>query len=336
MEAVKRWLKAHRREAAAALVVLALAGWGFKKWRASKEAPPVFETVSKGAIEQRFRDSGEVAARSFVDVASKVSGRVTELKVEEGSPVRKGQPLAVIQPGRTGAEQYVPSTLEAPMAGTLMRYVSDTDSKGTGRFPRVSDYVTGLFDSQNPTYLFTVADLSRMIVRMQISEMDILKLTPGMKVDVTVDALPGKTFAGRVDRIAPQAEKGTGGLKVFKVEVALDENDARLRPGMTARVDALLQRRESALKAPLAGLFEEGGKDILWLRGPGDKPVRVEVELGLRGEMEAELVKADGVDEGAKLYTERPKDAPKAPGAAAPGAAAGRAGRRAARAMRGM
>lgn len=334
MEAVKRWMAAHRREAAAALAVLSLAGWGIKKWRASKEAPPVFETVSKGAIEQRFRDSGEVAARSFVDVASKVSGRVTELKVEEGAAVRKGQPLAVIQPGRTGAEQYVPSTLESPMAGTLMRYVSD-EGKGTGRFPRVADYVTGLFDSQNPTYLFTVADVSKMIVRMQISEMDILKLTPGMKVDVTVDALPGKTFAGRVDRIAPQAEKGTGGLKVFKVEVALDENDPRLRPGMTARVDALLQRRESVLKAPLAGLFEEGGKDVLWLRGPDDKPVRVEVELGLRGEMEAELVKAEGVAEGAKLYTERPKDAPKAP-AGPPGAAAARGGRRAVRAMRGM
>lgn len=330
MEAVKRWLKAHRREAAGAAVVLALLGWGVKKWLGSKKAPPLFETVAKGAIEQRFRDSGEVAARTFVDVASKVSGRVTELKVEEGTAVRKGQPLAVIQPGRTGAEQYVPSTLESPMAGTLMRYVSD-EGKGSGRFPRVADYVTGLFDSQNPTYLFTVADVSRMIVRMQISEMDILKLTPGMKVDVTIDALPGKTFPGKVDRIAPQAEKGTGGLKVFKVEVALDENDARLRPGMTARVDALLQKREGVLKVPLAGLFEEAGKDVVFVQLEGDKSRRVEVELGLRGDMEAELLKGESIEEGTRLFTERPKDA----AAAGPDAGKGtRGGRRAARMAR--
>lgn len=293
------------KKAGVAVVLVALAGgWGWRKWRKSKETPPALEKVTRGDLEVRFRESGDVGALTFADVASKVSGRVTALKVEEGQLVKAGTPLAVIQPGRTGAEQYVPSNVTSPIAGVVMRFVPEGQSQGAPRWPRVGDYVTGLFDAQNPTYLMTVADLSKLVVRMQISEMDILKLSPGMPVSVTVDALPGRKLEGRVHAIAPQAEKNNAGLKVFKVEVLLTTSDGKLRPGMTARVDALLDQRKNALKIPVGAIFEEGGKSVVFVQG--EEPRRVEVELGLRGEMEAEALKADGVSEGAELLTERP------------------------------
>jgi len=103
-----------------------------------------------------------------------------------------------------------------------MRYVPAADRNYNVKFPRIGDYLTGLFDSQSPTYLMTVADLSRLVVNMQINEMDVLKLSPGLPVTVTVDALEGASFAARVSLISPQAEKNNAGLKVFKVEVELD------------------------------------------------------------------------------------------------------------------
>ena len=295
-----------KKRALIAVAVLAVAAGGFRKWRKGKEAGPATEAVTRGDLQVRFRESGDVGALVYADVASKVSGRITALKVEEGQAVKAGAALAVIQPGRTGAEQYVPSTVASPLGGVVMRYVPDsqTGSQYAPRWPRVGDYVTGIFDAQSPTYLLTVADLSKLVVRMQISEMDILKLSPGMPVKVTVDALPGKTFEGRVHAIAPQAEKNSAGLKVFKVEVLLTAADPKLRPGMTARVDALLEERKGVLKIPVAAVFEEGPKSVVFVEGA--EPKRVEVELGLRGEMEAEAVKADGLAEGAKLLTERP------------------------------
>ncbi|MBI3554380.1 MAG: efflux RND transporter periplasmic adaptor subunit [Elusimicrobia bacterium] len=297
--------------AGACVLFVALSVSGYKYYKKKHTEPPPVESPSKGDLEVHFKDSGDVAAKTFVDVASKVSGRVIELRVAEGASVAKGQALAVIQPGRTESEHYVPSTLTAPLSGTVMRYVPETGDNQIGKFVRIGDYVTGLIDSQTPTYLMTVADLSRMIIKMHISEMDVLKLSPGLPVSVTVDALTDKTFSGKVSLIAPQAEKNQNGLKVFTIEVEIGQGDARLRPGMTARVDATLQKKEKVMKIPLSTVFEDAGKTFVYLDDGGDKPRKLEVHLGLRGELEAELLAPYTIGEKDKLRTEKPEEKPK-------------------------
>ncbi len=288
----------------AVAVLLAGSFFGYRFYRKNHHEPPPLESPARGDLEVRFKDSGDVAPKVFVDVASKVSGRIIELKVEEGELVRKGQPLAVIQPGRTESERYVPSTVLAPISGAVMRYVGQS---GSGSFPRVGDYVTGLFDSQSPTTLVTVADLSRIVVKMQISEMDILKISPGMPVTVTVDAIEEKSFPARVSLISPQAEKSASGLKVFKVEVELAESEARLKPGMTARVDALLARKKGVLKVPLSAVFEEGGRPVVYREDPSGVPQRLGVELGLRSDLEAEVLGPESLSEKDRLRAEKPQ-----------------------------
>lgn len=300
----------HRKNAAIALVVV-LAGAGiWKKYKgAGGEAGPGSVTVERGDIEVHFMDSGELTPKTFVDVASKVSGRVIELFVDEGARVKKGDKLAVIQPGRTEAEAYVPTTLTSPIDGVVMRYQDRSSSNAQeGRLSKLGEYVTGLMESQTPTYLLTVADLSRLVVKMKISEMDILKLREGMEVKVTVDALPGQEFPSKVTLVSPQAEKDSNNLKSFKVEVTLSRIDPRLKPGMTARVDGLLDSRKKVLKMSLSGVFEEGGKEFAYVTG-ADKPVKSPLKLGLRSEMEVEVL--EGVKEGDKLLTEKPEDKPK-------------------------
>lgn len=296
--------------ALAALVVVLAAGGalGFKRYEKSKSADASasdLATVEKGDVENHFRDSGELRPKVYVDVASKVAGRVTEVAVEEGERVQKGQKLAVIQPGRTEAEQYVPLTVTSPIAGTVMRYQKEDNNGEEGKISKVGDYVSGLLDSGNPTYLMTVADLSKLIVKMKISEMDVLKLHEGMPVDVTVDAIEGKTFKGRVALISPQAERDRNNLKNFKVEVALLRGDPRLKPGMTARVDGLLEAKRGVLKVPLSAVFEKAGKNYGYLSTPAG-PKKVDLKLGLRSELDAEVL--SGVSAGDKLYTEEPQD----------------------------
>lgn len=314
MGTLKHFWHKHTKAVIGVLSLLVVAGAvaGYRYYKKKNAEPPALESPSRGDLEVHFKDSGDVAAKAFVDVASKPSGRVIELKIKEGEQVKKGEALAVIQPGKTEAERYVPSTLIAPLSGTVMRYVPDTGDNQTGKFVRIGDYVTGIFDSQTPTYVMTIADLSRMIVKMHISEMDVLKLSPGMPVSVTVDALPDKPFTGKVGLIAPQAEKNQNGLKVFTIEVELAENDSRLRPGMTARVDATLQKKEKVLKVPLSTIFEEEGKNFVYVDMGSDKPRKLEVHVGLRGDMDAELMSPSPVSEKDKLLTDKPEDKAKA------------------------
>ena len=299
------------------LVVLVLAGgtwYGVKRHKAKKAAAPTAATivpVTRGDLDVRFQEIGDIAAKNKADVASKVSGRVIELFVEEGARVSEGQKLAVIQPGRTESERYLPSTLTAPIGGVVMRYVKDDTKVSDGRFVEVGDYVTGIFESQNPTYLLTVADMRKLIVKLKISEMDVLKLEEGMPVTVTVDAVPQTEFPASVSMIAPQAEKDSSGGKVFRVEITFEKLDKRLRTGMTARVDALLKKQASVLKVPVAALFDELGRIFVYKDVPGEKPQQVAVTTGLRTEAEAELL--TGLKEGDKVHTEKPTEFTPAP-----------------------
>jgi len=289
---------------------LVLGGWAYKKHQAqdaSDAAAPV--SVERGDLEKHFVDSGEIAPKNYVDVASQVSGRVVTMAVDEGSRVKKGDELCVIQPGRSEAERYVPTSVRAPIDGIVMRYQRQ-GSNDPSTLARIGDYVTGLVESNSPTYLMTVADLSKLVVRMKISEMDVLKLHAGMAVKVTVDAIPNETLPAKVSVVSPQAEKDNNGIKSFRVDVALEKNDARLKPGMTARVDGLLDSRRSVLKIPLSAVFEENGKEIAYSGAPEDKekPRKIPLKLGLRNETDAEVL--EGPKPGQKLLTEKPVDKP--------------------------
>ena len=302
------------RRALIAALILAAGGGGFWAYRRHKKAPASPETaadtakVSRGELSAHFTDSGELAPKNYVDVASKVSGRVTELLVEEGRRVAKGDKLAIIQPGKTEAERYMPFTVTVPIDGIVMRYQKEGNYQDESRIVRLGDYVTGLIDSTQPTYLMTIADLSTLLVKMKISEMDVLKLKEGMSVTVTVDALPGVTFPSRVTLVSPKADKDNNNLKTFKVEVTLGKRDPRLKPGMTARVDGLLDTRKNVLKAPLAAIFEEEGAEFAYVKAKDKKgkPSHAKLKLGLRNETDVEVL--DGVKEGEELLTEKPAE----------------------------
>ena len=304
----KRWIAA-----GAAAALLAAGGGAYWKWGrkggAAAAAAQDSARVSRGDVELHFADSGEIAPKNSVDVAAKVSGRVTELSVDEGQRVVSGQKLAVIQPGRTEAERYVPFTLAAPIAGVVMRYQKQGSSE-EGRIARLGDYVTGLLESNTPAYLMTIGDLSKLIVKLKISEMDVLKLHEGMKVSVKVDAMGQTDFPARVTLLSPQAERDKNDLKTFRVEVTLDKAEPKLKPGMTARVDGLLDARHGVLKLPLSAVFEEGGAEFAFRKEPKGPPSKAKLKLGLRNETDVELL--GGLREGDTVLTEKPPE-PEAP-----------------------
>ncbi|MHB1223888.1 MAG: efflux RND transporter periplasmic adaptor subunit [Gemmatimonadaceae bacterium] len=102
--------------------------------------------------------------------------------------------------------------------------------------------------------LFSVADVSTLVVRVPISELDVTALREGMPVRVTLDALPGRELQGSVRRVFPAADSVT---RLVPVEVAISGSANRdVRPGFLARARFALSPRTNVLLVPGAALLQ--------------------------------------------------------------------------------
>ena len=122
---------------------------------------------------------------------------------------------------------------------------------------------SGVSSFNEGTVLFTVADLKSLLIRVNLNEVDIAKVKVGEPVRITLDAYPQKVFSGKVRFVAPAA-KLVDKIKVFEVEVALDELSDAYRTGMSANVEILGERRPHAISIPLEALQRREGKPVAY------------------------------------------------------------------------
>jgi HlyD family secretion protein len=162
--------------------------------------------------------------------------------------------------------------------------------------------------------IVTIADLSRMQVRVNINEVDIGKVRVGLPVEIRVDGIPDAVFRGRVHSIAPssttalnaQAQQGGGSDRAavvrFEVKIAVTDRDGRLRPGMTATVDIIQDRRDGVLLLPQEAVREDR---VTVITGTKEKPVKTErrIKVGLRDDASLEV--ASGLRQGEKVEIPR-------------------------------
>jgi HlyD family secretion protein len=131
--------------------------------------------------------------------------------------------------------------------------------------------VVGIQNAEGST-LMTLADMSVITAEVKVDETDIVNVAMGQQADVTVDALPGKTFRGHVTEVGDQALLRTTGIatsqsttgteeaKDFKVVVTLDnitgQNNDELRPGLSATAKITTARRPNAVTIPIQALVQ--------------------------------------------------------------------------------
>src|SRR5215468_8383986 len=115
------------------------------------------------------------------------------------------------------------------------------------------------------TVLFTVADVSKMIVKAGVNEVDIGKVHVGMPVKVTLDAYPKVAFAGRVDRIAP-AVRLDDKVRVFDVEIRLDAQGRELRSGVTANIELIGEKKPHVLTVSVEAVFQRDEGEIVFVK----------------------------------------------------------------------
>lgn len=158
--------------------------------------------------------------------------------------------------------------------------------------------------------LFTMPDLRVMQVRLKIHEADVNKLAEHQKAKVTMDTYPGHVLDGEVTRIATIAT-GTDRwgsdteVKKFDVEITLSGDDQlKLKPGVSAKAEIYIGRRDDVVQVPLQAVFQEEGGHWCWVTD-GGAPKRVAVTPGASNDHYIEIV--SGLEPGQEVLLYNPK-----------------------------
>jgi HlyD family secretion protein/macrolide-specific efflux system membrane fusion protein len=171
--------------------------------------------------------------------------------------------------------------------------------------------VPGVQATMDGKPLLTIADLSVLLVKLNLNQIDVAKVSVGRKATVTLDALPGHRYEAVITKVAPASIKlPNKEQEVFPVEAQLDTPDELVKPGMTADVRVHLDSKPNVLVVPLEALIKENGRSYV-TKVVEDKPgqqrqEKVEVTPGMRNDREVEIT---GVPEGTRVMLKPPSAA---------------------------
>jgi len=207
------------------------------------------DTVRQLQAQQALFDNGLIsseALRNFQvqrDLAAETLGAAKaryDIVEQHGIPISGNNPLRAAR-------------VVAPMDGVVI-------AKGVELGQTVT---SGVSSFNEGTMLFTIADLKSLLIRVNLNEVDIAKIRVGQPVRVTLDAYPQRIFDGKVRFVAPAA-KLQERIKVFPIEVALNQLDPSFHTGMSANVEILGEQRSKALSVPLEALQRREGQVVIY------------------------------------------------------------------------
>ncbi|GAB2617857.1 efflux RND transporter periplasmic adaptor subunit [Novilysobacter erysipheiresistens] len=256
-----------------------------------------------------YTGTAPLEAPAESQVVAKTSGVALSVLVEEGDVVSAGQTLvrldssrAELQAAQTAAQMNKLQNQFAraeKLASEQLIAASDHDqirydlanARAANRlanlelsYANVKAPISGVVASVTPkpgnfvqinTPIVRIVDTSELEAVLNVPERELATLQQGLPVNLKVDALPGKTFEGTVDRISPVVDAGSG---TFRVIAAFD-SDGLLKPGMFGRISIDYDKRANALVVPRSALLEGTGDAAVFALRDG-KVARVPVQLG--------------------------------------------------------
>lgn len=300
---------------------------------APRQPPPVaveaIEVVYR-PLARRLSAVGSLVAEESVMVRPEISGRIVEIGFTEGQHVKRGQLLfrlddevlrAELQQAQANlalAQTKYKRAEELQRRGFLSQQARDEarndlqvqqanvalararlekasilapfDGEIGLRYVSVGDYVSSGQD------LVTLQATNRLKADFRIPEVYLGQIHVGQKLEVGVDAMPGRVWTGTVTAISPLVDVAGRSLVMRAV---IDNNDDLLRPGLFARVNVLLNESD-ALMVPETALAPRGNQQYV-LRVENDRVREVAVQIGQRSHGMVEIVA--GLQPGDKVIT---------------------------------
>ena len=287
------------------------------------EVIPTVEVVTATArdVADENSYSSTVEAYATNNIMPQTGARIRKINVEVGDYVVKGQVLAEMD--RLQLDQ-----LELQIQNDEIEYArlkglyeeggvsqSDFEAAELGYKVRKTNYnnllentilrspINGFVTARNfdvgdmfamSAPLFTVQQVIPVKLLVGISESEYTKVKKGDTVSITVDALPGRNFTGKVNRLYPTINAAT---HTFSAEVLVSNADRALRPGMYARVSVNFGTSHRIVLPDRCIVKQEGtGQRFVYVLKPDDTVSYVPVTLGKHTAFEYEVI--DGIQEG--------------------------------------
>ncbi len=255
--------------------------------------------VERGDLELRIQSTGTVQSQNRLEIKPPTSGRVEEILINEGSPVKRDQIIAWMSSServslldaarakgrgevRKWKELYRATPVISPLDGMLI-----LSNVKPGQTVASTDVV------------FVVSD--RLIIQATIDETDISHVSLGQACRITLDAYSKTVIPAKVARIAYDA-KTVNNVTTYQVDIVPDEVPDFMKSGMTANVSILAQKKEKALLLPSEAIHQEHDNTFVLEVEPNGQPgpqgstTSKEVEIGLTDGKRTEIV--SGLNEG--------------------------------------
>ncbi len=230
----------------------------------SGEAAPasVFAVNTTSAVKGQIRDyiplSGDIIAGSTVEVYSDAAGKIAEVYVSVGQPVRKGQRIAAVDPSRPGMT-YQWGYATAPIGGTVVALPAQVGMTISQAVP-----------------LARIAGGSMLEIKLYVAERFISKMALNLPCEITLDAWPGEVFQGSIREIAPSLDPAS---RTMEVRVNVNNSDSKLKAGMFAKVKVVTEQKENIVKLPASAVLSRFGEQYVFVvvdnpENPSQKIVR--------------------------------------------------------------
>lgn len=283
--------------------------------------PVKAEMVRKGAIVDSISAVGTMLAQESVMIRPEIDSRIVSIHFQEGQLVHKGDLLVTLDAAESEAqlasaiaaanlnrsrlkrseELQAKNFISAQALDEARENLNQTAAreselrakllKSTIRAP--FDGVTGLRQVSPGAYVKAGQDMARLEgigslkLDFRIPELYLRKIRVGLHVAITMDAFPQESFSGVINAIEPGIDEAT---RTVLIRARVANPTGRLKPGLFARVELTLARREQALIISEQAIMPRGSECFVYVIEEG-KVRLVPVELGLRRPGEVEIVK---------------------------------------------
>jgi membrane fusion protein, multidrug efflux system len=282
--------------------------------------------------------SSRIEAENVVTISSRMSGLITEMNVREGDRITAGDVMirfdleelqaelqraraeldlaeAVYSRNQTLLEREAISRAEYEESRANLN-ITESDVKlletrirfGTVRAPADLVVLNRYIEQGDAVSvhepLLRTADLNRLVVRLGITERDVVYLDEGQQTDIHIDAFPQRQFRGTIQRIYPSADDQS---RLFTVEISLraEQQDRIIRPGYLARVTLDAERRQNVLAVPSESLLASEQDDrFVYIISDENRLERRDVVTGIERRNWTEIT--DGLEEGDRIAGANP------------------------------
>lgn len=118
------------------------------------------------------------------------------------------------------------------------------------------------------TTLIELPDMNKMMAEVKINEVDITKITPGLRVEIKPDAYSDTTFTGKVIAIANLAQNkdSKSKIKIFPIQILIDNKNMSLLPGLTVSCKIKINEIAGVLYVPIESVFKDQGNEFVYVK----------------------------------------------------------------------